>query len=49
MSSAPQSAVSPPFTQSREFWVLMGYAVLLGVLGAFAGLVLMGVVGFGVG
>jgi hypothetical protein len=41
--------VSPPFTQSREFWVLMGYAVLLGVLGAFAGLVLMGVVGFGVG
>ena len=27
----------------------MGYAVLFGVLGAFAGLVLMGVVGFGVG
>ena len=40
-------AVSPPFTQSREFWVLMGYAVVLGVFGAFAGLVFMGVIGFG--
>jgi H+/Cl- antiporter ClcA len=37
----------PPFTQDREFWVLMGYAVALGVFGAFAGLVFMGVIGFG--
>ena len=38
---------SPPFTENREFWVLMGYAVALGVFGAFAGLVFMGVIGLG--
>lgn len=47
MSATSEPAVSPPFTQSREFWVLMGYAVALGVFGAFAGLVFMGVIGFG--
>jgi H+/Cl- antiporter ClcA len=47
MSASSEPAVSPPFTQSREFWVLMGYAVALGVFGAFAGLVFMGVIGFG--
>src|SRR5271166_2252248 len=37
----------PPFTETREFWVLMGYAFALGVLGAFAGLVFMGVIKLG--
>jgi hypothetical protein len=30
MSATSELAVFPPFTQSREFWVLMGYAVALG-------------------
>ena len=47
MSASSEPAPSPPFTQNREFWVLMGYAVALGVFGAFAGLVFMGVIGFG--
>src|SRR4051794_27434770 len=47
MSATSEPGVSPPFTQNREFWVLMGYAVALGVFGAFAGLVFMGVIGFG--
>ena len=37
----------PPVTQKREFWVLMGYAVALGVFGAVAGLVFIGVITFG--
>ena len=37
-------AAETPVTQQREFWVLMGYAVALGVLGAFAGLIFMGAV-----
>jgi H+/Cl- antiporter ClcA len=47
MSASSQPSGPPPFTQNREFWVLMGYAVALGVFGAFAGLVFMGVIGFG--
>ena len=47
MPHSQQSPPSPPVTQTREFWVLMGYAVSLGVLGAIAGLVFMGVVGVG--
>ena len=39
--------VDRPVTQTREFWILMGYAVALGVLGAFAGLIFMGVIGAG--
>ena len=42
MSSGP--AVAPPVTQKREFWVLMGYAVALGVFGAAAGLVFIKVI-----
>jgi chloride channel protein, CIC family len=34
-------------TRKREFWVLMGYAVALGVFGAFAGLVSLGAIKFG--
>jgi len=47
MSATSEPEPAPPFTQSREFCVLMGYAVALGVFGAFAGLVFMGVIGFG--
>ena len=45
ISSGP--AAAPPVTQKREFWVLMGYAVALGVFGAVAGLVFIGVIKFG--
>jgi len=45
ISSGP--AATPPVTQKREFWVLMGYAVALGVFGAVAGLVFIGVIRFG--
>ena len=36
MSATTGPAASLPVTQKREFWVLMGYAVALGVFGAFA-------------
>ncbi len=39
--------ISPRYTQVRSFWRLMGYAVLLGVLGALAGLVFLGLTGLG--
>ena len=45
MSSGPAAAL--PVTQRREFWVLMGYAVVLGVFGAIVGLVFIGVITFG--
>ena len=47
VTAAPGSAAAPPVTQKREFWVLMGCAVVLGVFGAFAGLVFIGVIKFG--
>jgi H+/Cl- antiporter ClcA len=47
MSSSPGQPASPPLTQRKDFWVLMGYAVVLGVIGAFAGLAFMGVTGAG--
>ncbi len=47
MSSSTESAASPPVTEQREFWVLMGYAVVLGVFGAFTALVFIGVIKFG--
>ncbi len=47
VSIASGPAAAPPVTQKREFWVLMGYAVALGVFGAFAGLVFIGVIKFG--
>ena len=46
-TSSQPSGPLPPFTQNREFWALMGYAAALGVFGGFAGLVFMGVIGFG--
>ncbi|MDH3227996.1 MAG: hypothetical protein OEM67_13045, partial [Thermoleophilia bacterium] len=38
---------APPFTQTREFWLMLAYAVGLGVLGAFAGMVFLGIIGIG--
>jgi hypothetical protein len=46
-ASTGPAAASPPFTQTREFWVLLAYAVALGVIGAFAGLVFLGVIKVG--
>jgi H+/Cl- antiporter ClcA len=47
MSAPTEPAPEVPVTQQRAFWVLMGYAVALGVFGAFAGLVFVGVITFG--
>ena len=47
VSISSGSAAAPPVTQKREFWVLLRYAVALGVFGAFAGLVFIGVIKFG--
>jgi H+/Cl- antiporter ClcA len=47
VSSSSGPAAEPSVTQKREFWVLMGYAVALGVFGAVAGLVFIGVITFG--
>jgi H+/Cl- antiporter ClcA len=41
---APEQGVEPPITQKREFWVLLAYAVALGVFGAVAALIFMGVI-----
>ncbi len=41
------TAAGPPVTQKRDFWLLMGYAVILGVFGAFAGLIFVGAITFG--
>ena len=41
-------AADPPVIHGREFWVLMGYATALGVFGAFAGLVYLGIIKLGV-
>jgi H+/Cl- antiporter ClcA len=47
VTAVPGAAASPPVTQKREFWVLMGYAVVLGVFGAFAALLFIGVIKVG--
>jgi H+/Cl- antiporter ClcA len=47
MSDTSRAEGSPPLTQTRQFWVLLGYAAALGVLGALASLMFMGVIGFG--
>ena len=47
MSAESGAGGSVPLTQTRQFWVLLGYAVGLGVFGALASLVFMGVIGFG--
>jgi H+/Cl- antiporter ClcA len=40
-------AGAAPVTQKREFWALIGCAAVLGVFGAFAGLVSLGAIKFG--
>ena len=47
MSSTSGSAPTPPFAQTPQFWVLMLYALGLGVFGAGASLLFMGAIGFG--
>ena len=47
MSATSGSAPAPPFPQTPQFWVLMAYALGLGVFGAIAALVFMGLIGFG--
>ncbi len=47
VGDVPSPAEDPPVTQSREFWVLVGYAAALGVFGAFDGLVFLGIVKLG--
>jgi H+/Cl- antiporter ClcA len=47
MTAPPKQAVAPPITQKKEFWVLMAYAVFLGVFGAFAGLAFVGAITYG--
>ena len=47
MIDTSEPAPPMPFTRTRAFWVLIAYAIGLGVLGAFAGLVFIGVTGVG--
>ena len=48
VGGVPRPTAASPVTQKREFWVLMGYAAALGTFGAFAGLVSLGIIRFGV-
>ncbi|MCE0764412.1 chloride channel protein [Pseudonocardia kujensis] len=47
MTETPEPAAAQPVIQRREFWVLMGQAVVLGVFGAIAALIFVGVITFG--
>ncbi len=47
MTAPPGPATAPPVTQKREFWVLMACAVVLGIFGAFAGLIFVGAIKLG--
>ena len=47
MAAPPEQGPSLAFTGKREFWVLMAYAVALGVFGALVSLVFIGVIGVG--
>jgi H+/Cl- antiporter ClcA len=47
VTAAPEPAVAPPVVQKREFWVLIGHAVVLGVFGAVAALIFVGAITFG--
>jgi H+/Cl- antiporter ClcA len=47
VTGSSEQAIAPPVTQQREFWVLMAYAVVLGVFGAFAGLIFVGAITVG--
>ncbi|HEY2297485.1 MAG TPA: chloride channel protein [Jatrophihabitans sp.] len=47
MTAPRAEPVEKPVTQSRDFWVLLAYAVVLGVFGAFAGLIFVGAITLG--
>lgn len=47
MSDNSTTDTVPAYTQVRSFWELMLTAVFLGIVGAFAGLVFLGVTGLG--
>jgi H+/Cl- antiporter ClcA len=47
VAALPEQGPSMPFTDKREFWVLMAYAVALGVFGALVALAFLGVIGVG--
>jgi H+/Cl- antiporter ClcA len=47
VAAPPEQGPSLAFTGKREFWVLMAYAVALGVFGALVSLVFIGVIGVG--
>ncbi len=49
MNGTSGSAPAPPFPQTPQFWVLMVNALGLGVFGACAALLFMGLIGFGEG
>jgi H+/Cl- antiporter ClcA len=42
--AAPEQDTPRPLAQQRGFWVLLAYAVVLGVFGAFAGLIFVGAI-----
>jgi H+/Cl- antiporter ClcA len=44
VTATQEQPPAPPVTQKREFWVLLAYAVALGVFGAFAGLIFVGAI-----
>jgi H+/Cl- antiporter ClcA len=43
----PDQAVAPSVTRDRDFWVLMACALVLGIFGAFAGLIFVGAITLG--
>ena len=47
MGASPEQLPAPPVTETREFWVLMAYALALGVFGAVVSLAFLGVIGVG--
>ena len=47
MTAASGQSLTVPVTQKREFWVLLAYAVVLGVFGAFAALIFVGLITVG--
>ena len=47
MSATSGSAPAPPFPQTPQFWMLMVNALGLGVFGAGAALLFMGLIGLG--
>ena len=47
VTAASGQSLTVPVTQKREFWVLLAYAVVLGVVGAFAALIFVGAITLG--